>query len=570
MEKSNASVFIKPSVSETSSPTSTQRLVSTSTAVSTKSSPSNAFFFKFLYTGQIQSFTVPLSGLIEITAAGASGGFYRYSGGNGGLITGKFQVNAGQELYVSVGQAGSSPGYCNGASGTFGGGGGSNCGGGQGGGASDVRTSQYDLTSRLIVAGGGGGGAYGSSGGCGGGLVACKAPYSSGANQTHGGVTSLNKAANGGFGVGGNGQGSSNYCCATAGGGTVILYLSDSILMISYYLYLFGQLTGGGGYYGGGGGIGDQGGAGGSSYCHPSGAITSNLQGINSGNGYVNMLLTKDASVANPTSVPIFYPTKQPVTSKRPTNKPIVPSYSVSPSSPSLLPTKTFEPTNQVTELNYSHEPTMTSTSFEAYFQVTQIFNNLNCTAIDTSYGIMSIQQTVSLSLNSQVPPEYIQIISITQVAQNIEIASHVNIIYMIYFFSSSTELANSMYNAFSQLLVTSVIEGTFQTYFVSAAISNRIAGVTQVSVTETPVISSLQTLETTATSSPTYSMHHLAKESNQATEQSPVVAGVVTVGVVTGVVAITFFFYYFFHRKPVVSSKMLSKTPKGTNVLHY
>ena len=159
----------------------------------------------------MQSFTVPFSGLVEITAAGASGGFYRYSGGSGGLITCKFQVTAGQVLYVSVGQAGNSPGYCNGASGTFGGGGGSNCGAGQGGGASDVRTVQNDLWSRLIVAGGGGGGAYGSGGGCGGGLIACNAAFSQGANQTHGGITSLNTEANGGFGVGGNGKGSLDY-----------------------------------------------------------------------------------------------------------------------------------------------------------------------------------------------------------------------------------------------------------------------------------------------------------------------------------------------------------------------
>ena len=107
---------------------------------------------------------------------GAQGGSYNTHGGKGGFIQGTISVDSikpTRVLYVYVGQAGYSAGYCNYASGVFNGGGGGNCGGGTGGGASDIRTVQGNLTSRLIVAGGGGGGAYGGGGGCGGGVEAC-------------------------------------------------------------------------------------------------------------------------------------------------------------------------------------------------------------------------------------------------------------------------------------------------------------------------------------------------------------------------------------------------------------
>ena len=229
----------------------------------------------------MQELTVPATGYVKITAAGAGGGTYYKSGGKGGLVAAIFKVKEGQILYVSVGQAGGSPGYCNQGYSTFGGGGGSNCGGGSGGGASDVRTVLNDLNSRLLVAGGGGGAAYGTAGGCGGGLAGCGtlSRSSTGGNQTHGGINSRILLDNsfkdvaashiGGLGYGGTGY--YEICCGSAGGG-------------------------GGGYYGGAGGFADEGGAGGSSYCDPSGNMTSSFQGINVGDGFVKMVLTYESN----------------------------------------------------------------------------------------------------------------------------------------------------------------------------------------------------------------------------------------------------------------------------------
>ena len=116
----------------------------------------------FDYLGSVQNYTIPpcVSFLI-VQAYGAQGGTYRATkpGGKGGFIQGRIAVNSPGVLYVYVGQAGYSAGYCNYADEAFNGGGGGNCGGGTGGGASDIRTVQGDLTTRLIVAGGGGGGA---------------------------------------------------------------------------------------------------------------------------------------------------------------------------------------------------------------------------------------------------------------------------------------------------------------------------------------------------------------------------------------------------------------------------
>ena len=297
--------------------------------------------------------------------------------------------------------------------------------------------------------------------------------------------------------------------------------------------------------------MGDQGGAGGSSYCDLSGVITSNLQGINNGHGFVNMLLTRNVSSTIPTSVPTFFATKRPATNKIPTYK------------PSIKPYFSLQPTES-NEFHGSNEPTMASTSLEAYFQVTQTFYNLNFTAIDSPYGVVSIQQAVSQSLNSQVPPEYVQIMSMTQAT-----TSQTTIVYMIYFFSSSTKLANAMYNDLCKQLVTSITEGTFQTYFISAALSQSIAGATQVSVTESPVISDLETFDTTVTYSPITSVKQLGKGPNQNNEPSPVISGVIAAGVVTCVAAIVIFLYLFY-RKSVIPIKLPTKKIKGTNVIRY
>ena len=140
----------------------------------------------FIYLGSVQTYTVPPCVFtLVVQTYGAQGGRYEQPGGLGGFIQGSIAVEPTGVLYVYVGQAGYSAGYCNYASGVFNGGGGGNCGGGTGGGASDIRTVQGDLTTRLIVAGGGGGGAYGGGGGCGGGLEACSS-RGGGGTQTEG------------------------------------------------------------------------------------------------------------------------------------------------------------------------------------------------------------------------------------------------------------------------------------------------------------------------------------------------------------------------------------------------
>ena len=119
----------------------------------------------YLYTGTIQTFTVPPAvASLSITAVGAQGGqcggrSVTYYGGLGGLIVATVSVTPLSTLYVYVGGAGPTGPY---ASGGYNGGGGgslysSGSYGGGGGGASDVRTVQGSTSSWLVVAGGGGG-----------------------------------------------------------------------------------------------------------------------------------------------------------------------------------------------------------------------------------------------------------------------------------------------------------------------------------------------------------------------------------------------------------------------------
>lgn len=154
--------------------------------------------------------------------------------------------------------------------------------------ASDVRTTADDLNSRLIVAGGGGGRcSHVASGGAGGGLTGgagSTTGYVSagqGGTQEKGGaggyptvgvsVGHAHTAANGAFGLGGNGS-----VCGYEGNGG----------------------AGGAGWYGGGGGSGawnkvgafTSTGGGGSSYTHPTFCTNvEHTQGFNTGNGYITI-----------------------------------------------------------------------------------------------------------------------------------------------------------------------------------------------------------------------------------------------------------------------------------------
>ena len=76
----------------------------------------------FTYSGSIQTWDVPVSGIYDITAFGAQGGNAaggHNPGGNGAEISGDFNLIAGELLSVVVGGQGATSGF------TGGGGGGS-------------------------------------------------------------------------------------------------------------------------------------------------------------------------------------------------------------------------------------------------------------------------------------------------------------------------------------------------------------------------------------------------------------------------------------------------------------
>lgn len=253
------------------------------TSVNGGSSVSEGSPLNFNYSGTIQTWTVPETGKYKIDALGAEGGkaLATYLGGKGAKMTGTFDLVAGQQLKILVGQKGFDSN-----SGNRGGGGG---GGsfvthlnnspviiaGGGGGAGDYENGQGGLTTPNGGAGtvetasggasgNGGSGATWASGGAGlltdgstntssqGGSVVPKAFVNGGA----GGVkpTSWADTAHGGFGGGG-------WAYAGAGGG--------------------------GGYSGGGAGGWSLAGRGGGGGSYNIGSSPNNLANINSGNGQV-------------------------------------------------------------------------------------------------------------------------------------------------------------------------------------------------------------------------------------------------------------------------------------------
>ena len=222
----------------------------------------------FSYTGAQQTFTVP-SGVntITIKAWGAQGGSEeienRSAGGHGGYSTGSLSVNAGDALYIYVGQEGSHSSSSNnsGLSGGWNGGGrGGSAYGGPGGGASDVRSGGTALSNRVIVAGGGGGfDAWYNNGGAGGGATGIAGngvgTVPTGGTQSAGGTGGTRNGNNGEDGSLGNGGSTAQYNGST---------------------YTYGG-GGGGGYYGGGGGQPWCSGAGGSGYI---GGVTNSPETI--------------------------------------------------------------------------------------------------------------------------------------------------------------------------------------------------------------------------------------------------------------------------------------------------
>jgi hypothetical protein len=202
----------------------------------------------FSYTGDMQSYTAPVSGMYTFETWGGQGGTSGGAiGGRGGYSGGDISLTAGETVYVYVGQAGSTTKATDNYSvpATFNGGGrggrdGSHAAG-SGGGATDIRllaggwNDAQSLRSRIMVAGGGGGGETADTGGSwtggySGGLSgAAGSNGGSGGTQTAGGTGAGTGGNAGTFGRGGNGG---------------YFYSSSRV---------FGA-GGGGGYFGGGAG----------------------------------------------------------------------------------------------------------------------------------------------------------------------------------------------------------------------------------------------------------------------------------------------------------------------------
>ncbi len=249
----------------------------------------------FSYTGGVQTWTVPSSGIYTIEAWGAEGGqhYDGTAGGKGARMRGSFNLTTGQVIKVAVGQMG--------GQGT----GSTNTGGGGGGGTFvwiDGASAEP-----LIAAGGGGGGwtyvnssthgQVGTSGGVG-------DPGGSGGTAGYGGSPG-GTWCDGAGGAGWKGDGNDCDCVDgyRGGGKTKFTFTGGDWVYTGYGAnggFGGGGGTchgggGGGGYSGGGGGANSSGeGGGGGSYN--SGTDQDNTPGVRSGNGQVAITYTAAGS----------------------------------------------------------------------------------------------------------------------------------------------------------------------------------------------------------------------------------------------------------------------------------
>lgn len=195
----------------------------------------------FSYTGDVQEYITPYTGIYKIETWGAQGGDNASAdtGGKGGYSAGEIQLVAGDKLNLYIGGQGSTSNNSHAQGGWNGGGSSgnySNYAQGGGGGSTDIRINSTDLHSRIIVAGGGGGSGsnHGSNslinkGGAGGGTLGQDGfkdiqYIGLGGSQTEGGDTgtdSRRDALNGigSFGAGGGMLAGSNSGKTTGGGG---------------------------------------------------------------------------------------------------------------------------------------------------------------------------------------------------------------------------------------------------------------------------------------------------------------------------------------------------------------
>ena len=225
------------------------------------------------YTGNVQVFEVPYTGIYQIECWGAQGGnIDNFTGGKGAYTKGNISLNKGKILYIYVGGQGTNTdvgGYNGGGSLTKG----QSIYGASGGGATDIRlvggewNNNDSLKSRIMVAAGGGGAN----------------------NRNRGDSTYMYGAGNGGAGGELTGESGSAVNYTTSGniptynghnigtggtqtqGGSILLYDTSGNLLSSTVTGKFGdansenetQSGGGSGYYGGG--YSGHGGAGGGS-----------------------------------------------------------------------------------------------------------------------------------------------------------------------------------------------------------------------------------------------------------------------------------------------------------------
>jgi hypothetical protein len=240
----------------------------------------------FTFTGSIQSYTVPTTGIYDITLAGAQGGPGGLSmvGGEGAVLSGDISLTAGEVLKIVVGGQGGSgvPGES---------------GGGGGGGSFVYTISSLGALDPLIVAGGGGGG---SSSGGGSGQTGTDGQngfgFDAGAGGTAGGGGSggtFFPGANGGGGAGwlGNGGNGTSASTEPGGGGG-----SDSSATNPFAGGAAGGFGGIGGFGGGGGG--DIGGGGGGGYSGGGGGSGAGDAGGGGGSYYDASLFVGSPSIA--------------------------------------------------------------------------------------------------------------------------------------------------------------------------------------------------------------------------------------------------------------------------------
>lgn len=237
----------------------------------------------FAYSGNVQTYKAPATGVYTFEVWGAQGGSNSNAGGKGGYSKGNISLTKDQTVYIFVGEKGGDRKDTTYDGGYNGGGYGRGYGGG-GGGMTFISTSssanaapknQYYSggtwnSTGVVIVGGGGGGAGPAVGGNGGGTTGETGGDSCGSPGTGGTQTSGGSGGNRNGTSGGHGYGGSNTSGSSSGGG-----------------------GGGAGWYGGGGGDNDyssyndnddSGGGGGSGYI--GGVIGGTMQqGIQTGNG---------------------------------------------------------------------------------------------------------------------------------------------------------------------------------------------------------------------------------------------------------------------------------------------